>query len=159
MFTVDYILLAIIVLFALWGLKRGFLASLGSVLGIAAAVVVASRFYPQASSWLGGSNVSNVIAFVVIFSLTVKIISVAFWLVGKIFRIITVLPLIGSFDRFLGIIFGLAGGIFSAAVIVYFVLKFPFSSWLTEQLSHSVVSETLIKISGIFLPLLPDALK
>jgi membrane protein required for colicin V production len=159
MFPFDYIILGFILLIALLGLRKGFLQTLGSVVGIILAVLIASRFYPEAASWIGGSNVANVIAFVVIFGLAVKAVSLIFWLIGKVFQIITVLPFISTFDRLLGFILGLAEGIFIASIILFFLIKFPVSDWVVWQMSKSTVTAVLLKIADIFVPLFPEAVK
>jgi len=159
MITFDYILLAIIVIIALLGFKKGFIESLGSVLGIVVAALLASRFYPLLADRFGGSNMWNVIAFVIIFGLAVKIVGLAFWVIGKIFRIVTVLPFVSSFDRLLGLLLGLVEGIFVMAVILSFALKYPISEWVIWQMSNSVVAKTLLSIGNIFVPLFPEAVQ
>jgi uncharacterized membrane protein required for colicin V production len=158
MILLDYILLGAILIMALLGLRKGFIESLGSVIGIIVAAIAASRFYSEAAGWLGGSNWANVIAFIFIFSLAIKIVSLLFWFVGKIFKIVTVLPFISSFERLLGFILGFAEGIFVLSIILYFSLKFPFSDWLMQQMLVSLVAKTLLTVGDIFIPLFPNAL-
>lgn len=155
----DYIILGFILLIALLGLRKGFIQAFGSIIGIVAAVLIASRFYSEAAAWIGGSNFANVIAFVVIFGLAVKAVSLIFWLIGKVFQIVTVLPFISSFDRLLGFILGLVEGIFIAAIVLYFLIKFPVSDWLVWQMSKSTITVVLLKIGDIFVPLFPEAVK
>jgi len=159
MIILDYILLGIILLWALLGFKKGFLESLGSLVGIIIAVLLASRFYPNVSSWLGGNNFTNIIAFVVLFGLSTKIMSLIFWILGKIFKLVTILPFISTFDRFLGFILGLAGGIFTLSIVLYFLSKYPLNDWLTEQMGVSLVAKVLLSIGLIFVPLFPEAIK
>ena len=159
MMILDYILLGIILILALLGLKKGFLESLGSIVGIIVAAIIASRFFPIVASWFGGSNFSNIIAFVIIFGLAIKIVSLLFWVFGKIFRIITILPFISTFDRLLGFILGFVEGIFILAIILNFILEYPLNDWLMWQMSVSVVGKTLLTIGSVFVPLFPEALK
>ncbi len=159
MVSLDYILLGMILIMGLFGFKKGFLESLGSIIGIIVAVIVASRYYPILTSWFGDNNFSNIIAFILIFSVTIKVVSFLFWLLGKIFKIITVLPLVSSFDRMLGLILGLVQGIFMLAIILHFLLKYPLNDWLLWQMSISVVSKVLLIIGQVFVPLFPEALK
>lgn len=159
MITLDYILLGIIFILAVLGFKKGFLESLGSIVGIIAAAIIASRFYPHVAGWFGGTNLSNIIAFIVIFGVAIKVVSLLFWVMGKIFRIITVLPFISSFDRLLGFVLGLVEGIFILAIILNFALKYPLNEWMIWQMSISSVARVLLTIGGVFLPLFPEALK
>lgn len=159
MAILDYILLGFIVLWAILGLKKGFLRTLGALIGLVVAVILASRFFPIVSDWLGGNNFSNIIAFVIIFSVALKLIGLVFWLLGKMFEVITILPFISSFDRMLGFILGFAEGILILAVFSYFFGKYPFNDWLIAQMSVSVVAGILMKIGAIFIPLFPEAVK
>jgi len=159
MITLDYILLGIILLWALLGFKKGFLETLGSLVGIIIATLIASRFYPELSGWFGATNFTNIIAFVVIFGVATKIMSLVFWILGKIFKLVTILPFISTFDRFLGLILGLVGGIFTMSIVLYFLSKYPLNDWLTAQMGESVVAGVLLTIGVIFVPLFPEAIK
>jgi len=159
MVILDYILLGIIVILGVLGLRRGLIQSVGSILGIIIATLVASRFYTMVAEWFGGSNLTNLLTFIVIFSITVKLVGIIFWLLGKIFKVVTVLPIISHFDRFFGLILGVVEGLLILAVILNFLLKYPFNYWIITQMSGSVVAKVLLKIGFIFIPLFPDALK
>jgi len=155
----DYILLGFILLFSIAGLRKGFLQSLGSIIGIIIGALVASRVYPLAAHWFGDSNTANLMAFVIIFGLIVKVVSLIFWLFGKIFQIITILPFVATFDKLLGFILGIVKAIFIGAIVMNICLKFPINYWMIEQLSGSIIAKTLFDISAIFVPLFPKALK
>lgn len=159
MVMLDYILLGIILIIGLSGFKRGFLESLGSIVGLVIATLIASRFYPLVGGWFGGTNLSNVIAFILIFAAATKIVSLLFWVLGKVFQVITILPFISSFDRLLGLILGLAEGIFVMSIILYFLGKYPLNDWLLLQMSISGVAKILLTIGQIFIPLFPTAVK
>ena len=159
MVLLDYILLSVVLILGLLGLKKGFLESLGSIFGIVIATIVASRFYPNIASWFGDSNFTNIIAFLMIFSLTVKLVSLLFWGLGKIFQLITVLPFISHFDKLLGLILGLVEGILILSVVLNFFLKFPLNEWMITQMGASVIAGVLLKIGFVFIPLFPEALK
>lgn len=159
MVTLDYILIAIVLLFGALGWKKGFLRSVGSIVGLVLAAVLASRYYVDVGSWFGGTNFSNVIAFLLIFSITSKLVSLLFWILGKIFKLISIIPFLQSFDRLLGAIFGLVEGVFVLSIFVYFMSKYPINDWLTSSLEVSVVAGVLLKIGIIFVPLFPETLK
>jgi membrane protein required for colicin V production len=159
MITIDYIFLALILISALLGFRKGFLGMLGSLIGLILSILIASRMYPMAADWFGGTNVANIVSFILIFIISTKIISIIFWVLGKLFEVVTILPFIESFDKLLGGILGLAQGIIGMAVIVYFLNKFPVNDWLTDQLSTSIVTSVLLTIGGFFGPLFPEAIK
>ena len=155
----DYILLGLILLTAAFGFRSGLLRMIGSLVGLVIATLLASRFYPNVADWFGGTNMSQVIAFLLIFGLSIKLITLLFWVIGKVFQIVTVLPFVSSVDKVLGLVLGLAEGILIVAMAIYFINKYPFNDWLMAQMSGSVVAPVLLIIAQVFLPLLPEALK
>jgi membrane protein required for colicin V production len=155
----DYCLLGFIIIFTFFGWRKGFIQTLGSLVGIVIATILATRFYPLVADYLGSSTWSPTLAFFLIFSLTVKLTGVAFWLFGKIFRIITVLPFISTFDKLLGTILGAVEGILIATLAVYFLSKFSVSPKITLLLKQSLLADVFLTISIVFWPLLPEALK
>jgi membrane protein required for colicin V production len=157
--TLDFILIGIILLFAYLGFRRGFLQTLGSLLGIIVASIVAGRFYLWLGDLFGGSNFSKVLAFILVFALIIKLISLVFWALGKIFQVIAVIPFLQTFERVLGGVLGLTEGILILTVLTFFTTRYPFNDWLTSQMKDSVVVGILLAISYIFLPLLPEGLK
>lgn len=159
MVILDIIILVLILGFAIFGYRKGFLQSLGSILGIILAAILASRFYPVVSGWFGDSNLYRIIAFVLIFLIAVKLIGLLFWLIGKVFQIVTILPFVSKIDSVIGFILGTVEGIFIMSVIIYFLTKYPVSAWLTSEMGDSIVTKILLKIVYIFLPLFPEALK
>ena len=157
--VLDFILIGLILLFGVWGLRKGFLETLGALVGIIVAAVIAGRFYLFVGDFFGSTDFANIIAFVIIFAITIKLVGLFFWLLGKVFKIISILPFVQSFDRFLGAILGLVAGILILTVLTYFLSKYNFNSWLIWQMKDSILVAVLLKISYIFMPLLPDALK
>jgi len=155
----DLILIVIILGCGAWGWKNGFIEALGTVVGIVVSSAVASRFYLTIGGWLGDSNLAYVMAFVAIFFIVAKAISLLFWAFGKVFKIITLVPFLKQFDKILGVIVGLVNGILILSIVLYFMSKYPLNEWLTAQMQGSILTSVLLLISYIFLPLLPEALK
>ena len=159
MIALDYILLATILIWAVFGFRKGFLQTLGSLIGIIIAVIIASRFYPILSAYFGSTNVSDLLAFITIFGISIKLIGIIFWVFGKIFEVVTVLPFISSFDSLLGAVLGLVQGIFMSGIVLYFLSKHPINEWVIDQMMNSPISAVLLKITYIFVPLFPEAIK
>ncbi|MBU1131961.1 CvpA family protein [Patescibacteria group bacterium] len=158
MVVLDYILLLLIIGFAILGFRRGFLSVLGSLFGLIIAVLVASRFYLPIAHWFSDTNFAKAVAFVLLFLITIKLVSLLFWIVGKVFQVVTVLPFISGLDKTLGLVLGMVEGIFVLSVLLYFLAKYPINDWFTLQISISVVSGVLLKLVVIFVPFFPEAL-
>ncbi|MBT7006966.1 CvpA family protein, partial [Candidatus Falkowbacteria bacterium] len=99
------------------------------------------------------------VAFIMLFGVVTKLISIVFWILGKVFEVVTILPFISSFDKMLGLILGFAQGLFMLSAILYFLSKYPLNEWLTDQMGHSIVSATLLKMAVVLIPLFPEAIK
>ena len=157
--VLDYVLLVLLLVMALLGLRRGFLQGVGRLVGLIIAFVVATHFALVLGQFLGHNNWGYFIAFVIIFGLTIKLVSLAFWILGKVFQIISVIPFFRSFDRILGFLLGLTEGIITLSAMTFFLAKFPVNEWLLEQMFGSVVVAVLLKISSVYMPLVPDTIK
>jgi membrane protein required for colicin V production len=159
MILFDYILLGALLLFVMYGFRAGFLQSIGALIGLIVGTVVAGRYFEAVGDALGGSNTMKMLAFFLIFGVVTKLIGFGFKIVGKIFKIVTVLPLLAQLEKLLGAVFGAAEGILFLAVMLFFLSKFPVNDWLTTSMQESAITPVFIKISGIFMPLFPLAVK
>ena len=155
----DLILIGAILLFGLLGFRKGFIQTIGGIVGVVVATVLAGKYFLLAGNFFGSTNLANVVAFLAIFSITIKLVGLAFWALGKLFRVISILPFVKTFDRALGTVLGLAQGILILSVVMFFLTKFPLNPWLEVSMQGSLLTDVLITISIILTPLLPEALK
>lgn len=160
----DIILLIIIGGFALAGLWFGLIHTIGSLLGTVVGVYAASRFYEPMAAWLlkitgWQENTTKVIMFIIAFILINRAVGFIFYIVDKFLSLVTHLPFINSLNRLLGFLLGLVEGVFTIGLIVYFIERFPLSESIMNLIAKSAVAPYTSKIAGIFIPLLPDALK
>ncbi len=160
----DISLLVIIGGFGLFGLWFGLIHTIGSLLGTVLGAFLASRYYMPMAAWLTSitgweGNVPEVVMFVIAFIIINRIVGFAFWIVDRMFKVVTVLPFMNSLNRLLGIIAGIFEGAVTLGLILFFIERFPLSEKIMEQMATSVVSPILVKVAGVLLPLLPSALK
>jgi membrane protein required for colicin V production len=160
----DIILLIILGAFGLSGLWFGFIRVLASLVGVVAGFFLASRYYEPFAKMLiektgWSENFSKIVVFIAAFFIINRLLSLAFWILDKIFGFITHLPFINSTNRLLGLAFGLFEGALVLGIIFYFIDKFPvggkFMGWTTE----SKVVPYLTQVVKIIWPLIPDAIK
>ena len=154
----DYILLGLIITFTFWGLRKGFMQAVGALFGIVIATVIAGQFYLMLGEKLGGTNLSSFLAFLIIFSIILKLVGLAFWIFGKLFKLISIVPFLQTFDRLLGAVLGMFAGIMVLSLLVLFLSKYPFNAWLLVSMRESIVTLVLLKISFVFVPLLPETI-
>ena len=85
--------------------------------------------------------------------------ALVFWLVNKIFHLISIIPFTKSLNRLLGALFGFLEGSLVLGLSLYFISRFTISDWFAEVLLASKVAYWLIKMAAILTPLLPVLLR
>jgi len=160
----DIIIIIVVSGFSLFGLFFGFIHTLGSLLGTVLGIYLASRYYHSAAEWLMNftgweANLAKVVMFVVAFIIINRAVGLTFYLIDRIAKIITRLPIIKQVNRLLGLIFGFIEGVVTVGIIIYFIERFPLSNTFMESLSSSVLAPYAVKVGSILVPLLPKALQ
>ncbi len=160
----DIGILVIVSGFALFGLWFGLVHTLGSLIGTAFGVYIASRYYASAANWIisfthWDQNYVKVIIFVISFVLITRLVGFAFWIMEKFLTIFTRMPFIHGLDRLLGMLFGVLEGAVVVGVSLYFIARFPISLSFMSGLAHSQFAPPLVKIASILVPLFPEALR
>ena len=164
MIIFDYVLLAVLAYFALWGLKKGLIRAVGSIVGLILATVLASRYFEQAAALLmafigANINLARILAFVVLLIVINRLILWVFIIVEKAYIGLAVLPGMKMGNRLLGAVLGLIEGAIVLGLVIYFASRFPFGSLVESFLAESKVAPIVLSISGIVQPLLPDAIR
>ncbi|MFA7244845.1 MAG: CvpA family protein [Candidatus Magasanikbacteria bacterium] len=160
----DIIFLIIIGGFGIYGFWSGFVRAFGSLIGTFLGVYLAGRYYNELATWLISvtgwqANTSKVLMFILAFFVITSAVGVFFWFVDRIFKIISIIPFVKTFNRLFGLGLGLLEGILSLGLFVYFIERIPLSEKIMTGLANSTLAPTLSDIASIFLPLLPQALQ
>lgn len=160
----DIILLVIIGCFGIFGLAFGLVQTLGSLIGTVVGVYLASRFYEQLAAWLAGvtgwtGNFPKVLMFIIAFVIINRLVGFLFFVIDKLFGIITRLPFIKGINRLLGLAFGILEGIIVLGIVLYIINKLPLNQGLMNALAGSKIAAGCIYIASILWPLIPQALQ
>ena len=160
----DVILLIIVGGFTMFGFWFGFFHTLGSLFGTVFGAFLASRFYEPMADWLigitgWGENVSQVLMFVFAFFIINRLVGFGFWIVDRVFSVVTHLPFIKGINRFLGMILGFFEGLITIGFVIFFIERVPLSESIMETIARSVVAPIASSVASILWPLLPDALR
>lgn len=164
MTLLDLILILLVLAFALAGLWFGLIHSIGAVIGTVAGVAVAGHY---AVPWgaaikgfcFGNENLARVIVFFAVMVLVNRLIGVVFWVVEKIFKIVAVIPFMKTFEKLLGGLLGFLEGVIVIGGVLYLAARFPINEGFAAALAASKFGLWLVKIFGLFAPLLPDIIK
>lgn len=160
----DIILLIILGGFVLYGVWVGLIQAFGSVVGVIFGAAVAGHYFERLALWANGKfsgdlNVEKIIAFILIFILVNRLIGLVFYIIGRIFKFISVIPFLSSINRLAGAAFGLIEGGVVMGLSVYIAVRLPFGGWVFSQLQTSEVAKYLVKIGDFTAPLLPRAVQ
>lgn len=164
MTTLDFILLIILFGFTFAGFWFGLIHSIGALVGTIAGVIVAGNYF----TWLGeiiqpilmgNENLAKIIAFIVLFIIANRLVGFIFWIIGKVFNIVAVLPFIKSINRLTGAILGFIEGALVLGIVLTMIGKFPFADYIIPAMETSGVAKWLVSVGKILTPLLPDLIE
>ncbi|KZN15258.1 CvpA family protein [Marinomonas sp. TW1] len=138
MATVDWLIIAVVVMSSLLSLKRGFVKEVLSLLTWVIAFVVAVKFSDQMQSLLveqvQNDQIRYIVAFVSLFVASLVVGALVSFLLGSLIQVTG----LSSTDRVMGMLFGFARG---SLIVVAFVSLFSLSPaiqetdfWKTSQL-------------------------
>jgi uncharacterized membrane protein required for colicin V production len=164
MTLLDLILILVILAFVLAGLWFGLIHSLGAVIGTVAGVAVAGHYaVPWGAAakgfFLGNENLARVVIFFIVAVLVNRLIGVVFWIIEKIFKFVSIIPFMKTFEKLLGGALGFVEGVIVVGGALYLAARFPISASFASALAASTFGLWLVKIFGLFAPLLPEILR
>jgi membrane protein required for colicin V production len=122
LYTLDIIILIIVLFLAYLGYRRGFLVSIFSLISIIIGIVLATKFHSGfalvLNKFIKDTRTLNLISFILIF---LVIYLAGIFLAGKLSKIN---KLTKSLDKILGAILGVIKGLLVASLIIIFLKSF-----------------------------------
>lgn len=152
--SIDFGVIAIILVFLVRGIWIGFVRQLASLAGLILGYLFAGRYYEQISPRLSSIIPSPQLCFLVTYVLLFLAVFLAVLALGFVLRKVMSVSLLDWFDRLMGGIFGLV-----KAGVLATVLFMVISGMLTDSNSFvngSRAAPYLTKSSGFLLSFVPD---
>lgn len=153
----DVILIVVIAFSSVYGLFKGLVKEVISILALIIGLIGASRFYEGASSLLKdlglGEQAARILSFIILFI----VIFVALILIGKLIHKLVHAIFLGWLNRLGGIGFGFIRGIIVSGIIIMILTII-----LSEKapiLSESKLTPHIMSISKVLVSLVPDDLQ
>lgn len=157
---IDWILIFLLLAFIFSGFKGGFIYSFGSFIGVILGVFMAGRFYESLAHLFGNdTNWANVLCFLLIFVVVSRLVGLIFYIINKVFKIMTIIPFLGLINRLGGVIFGFIEGTLFLGVFIFFLSRFALADKITELLGGSALTPFFIKIGRLLSFLLPEMIQ
>lgn len=143
--TVDWVLLAVLVLSLLVGLWRGLVFEVLSVLGWVAAFFVAQWFAPDVAALLPMSSASQSVRYAAAFVLTFIVAVFVAGLLASIVRKMVAAVGLRPVDRLLGGVFGLVRGLVLLLAVAVAISMTPLkdSPWWQKSTGAPILSAAL----------------
>ena len=157
--TVDVVLVLVLVLYALDGIRRGFIAGALGLVGIVATVAVALRGYRPAAAFIAArwpmvpalaASLGGFLAVLVLALIVFAIISRLVLLALRPFRLLLG-PLV-PIEHALGVIPGLIQGMLVSALILTPLSVFPIAPPVAEAIDHSTLARLVTQRTAALLP-------
>jgi len=123
--ALDWVIIGVVAISAVMSIFRGFIKEASSILSWIVAFIVSSKFYPMASAYVTFSNdelTRNVISCIVLFVVTLVVLGFISNAVSSLVKKAG----LSSFDRLLGVAFGVARGILIVTAVLA-LAKFLFA--------------------------------
>jgi membrane protein required for colicin V production len=153
--TLDYTILIGGALFIILGIYWGLIRQVLSLVGLVVGVAMAGRYGPDVADWLSSFVADPVFAGAVGFIAVLLLVSAAASLVASLLRIFVGLLFLGWIDHLLGGVLGLFQAALAAAALLLGMATFPLPAW-SGALESSTLAEPLLRVGGIFTPILPE---
>lgn len=140
----DIVIIIIISTFSIFGLIRGFVKEIVSIISIVLGFYIALHWYEEAARYftvLKNQNLQNILGFIIVFI----VVSLILGLLGKLVS----LPLkgidLGCIDHLLGLVFGFVKGVVVVCAILLVLVSFMPPS--NKVLAKSQLTPTIISLT------------
>lgn len=158
--VLDLVLILALFIFIAFGFVKGLIQSIGTVVGVFAGAYLANLFFGGFADFLtpilfNHGITAKIISFILIFTITNQLVGLIFYIIGKIFNLIAIIPFLKSFNRLFGGIFGLIEGVLVLGLILIFLSNLEVSLNFIQAIDNSIVAKYLMMAAGILLPLIP----
>lgn len=152
---VNIALAIVLLIAALSGFRKGFIYTIGSLVGLVVATFLSTRWYVGLGNTLGGSKAAEIVAFLVLFAVISGVISWGFGVLTSVFNTVAIVPGMKLLNR-LG---GLVLGVFESAVFIGMIILIVRNVTGNAFLEDPYLAELCVTAAKMFVPLLPDAVK
>ena len=158
----DLILLLIIFGFIFFGFWFGVIHAFGALVGVVFGAYLAGQWYEGWAQALnvffyGNINVARVVIFLVLFTLVNRVVGFVFYLLEKVFRIVSIIPFLKTINRLAGAALGFLEGAIVVGTVLYLSAKYPMPQFFSDGLAQSQFAGPLINTAKLVIPLLPKA--
>jgi len=94
----------------------------------------------------------------VILSIVSKLFGVLAWLIDKVFKLLSIIPFLKTFNRVLGGLLSVVITIFVISAVSFVANAFSHNGTVSTTVNQSVVASSVMPLSVLYAPLIADSL-
>ena len=158
---IDVILIVIVLAFVMLGFFMGLISAIGALIGLVVGTWAAVSYFAPLADWLspyllGYTGVAKTVAFMAIFLIINRLTALIFWLINKVFSLVSIIPFLKSINRLGGAILGLIEGVLITGMAIVIIAKFaPDIIWLSQNLNQSKIAHLLVSTTQFLTQFIP----
>jgi membrane protein required for colicin V production len=152
----DIVLFIIIFALSIYGLIRGFVKEIVSIISIVLGLNIALHWYEEAArylTYLNNQNQQNILGFIIVFIGVSLLLSI----LGKLVSIVLKGIKLGCLDHLLGLVLGFVKGVVVACAMLLVLVSFLPPS--NKVLAESQLAPTIISLTKTIAALAPPGLR
>lgn len=161
----DLALTIILAGFVFYGLFFGLIKTVGSLAGVLIGAWGASRLYLLLFSLAGALSFGHddwgkTISFIVCFTVINRLVCLAFALLDRAFKLMSIVPFLKTINRLGGAVLGLLEGGIVVGLLLFLAARYlPEAGFWTPWFKSSQLVPFFWQFTGILQPLLPELVK
>ncbi len=147
----DIVLVAVLGGFALMGLVRGLIQTVGSILGFVLGILIASYYaddvanslMPLLAQWV----IAKTLAFFGLYWVVSHVTTWLFYWLDQAYHLLSIIPFLSAINRIGGLILGVSIGVVIASSLVLIITLIPWSLPLQDMVKQSQVAQLLLQLA------------
>jgi uncharacterized membrane protein required for colicin V production len=149
--------------FAIAGFFYGLITTFGSLVGVALGGFGASLYFKDLAEVikpliLNNLNLAKVISFVILYVIINRLTVFAFYIINKIFRLLTIIPFLKTINHIGGAVLGFLEGVFGIGILLVLLLNFPLANFIDDAILNSQIAQYLIAAGNLLKPIVNSIL-
>lgn len=155
----DIIALVIVIGMCFRGWRQGGVVMAGSALSVVVGFVATAYVVEWLDThillgWSSSHPIAAIIGFIFIFLFVIKLLGLIVALLNTMFRIVSLIPLVGPANRLIGAVVGIAEGALIILLVVYAIATFLTSLVIPSGQTYETALHVVRSLS-LFLPSIP----
>ncbi len=147
----DVILVALLGGFALMGLVRGLIQTVGSIIGFVLGILIASYYADDIANslmpFLAQWTIAKTFAFFGLYWIVSRVTTWLFYWLDQAYHLLSIIPFLSTINRIGGLVLGVTIGMVISSSLVLIITLIPWSLPLQEMVKQSQMAQYLLQLA------------